>query len=72
MSRVLRFLQAAGTVTIGAVVGYLTVVYVREVRRARADAAHWAALQTKPRIVVRDHASETLQRLADEAGSLSD
>lgn len=49
MSRVLRFLQAAGTVTIGAVVGYLTVVYVREVRRARADAARWAALRSPAR-----------------------
>jgi hypothetical protein len=43
MTRLLRFLQAVGVVTVAAVAGYLAGCWVREVRRARADAARWQA-----------------------------
>lgn len=43
-----RFLAWAGALTVGAAVGYLTAVYIRETRKAHADAARWAAHRAQP------------------------
>lgn len=48
---VIRILARAGVLTVGAVVGYLTAVYIREARKARAEAARWAAVRGSARPV---------------------
>jgi hypothetical protein len=46
MTRLLRFLEAAGLFTVAVTAGYLAGCWVREVRRARADAARWQATRS--------------------------
>lgn len=43
VTRLLKVLEAAGLVTVAVAIGWLTGCWVRETRRARADAQRWAA-----------------------------